>query len=101
MPRTYQTDAVVGHSDSNTNPSHFVCTNLRGKISVLEAPGGDYTHAIIYPIVTEISGNAPCTLKFTDTNGDGKIDMVVYVGDPGNQSTFFLFNTGSKFTGKS
>lgn len=26
MPRTYQTDAVVGHNDSNSNPSHFIAT---------------------------------------------------------------------------
>jgi hypothetical protein len=29
-PRTYQTDAVVGHSDSSTSPTHFIAVNLRG-----------------------------------------------------------------------
>lgn len=100
-PRTYQTDAVVGHGDGATTPSHFICTNLHGRISVLEAPAGDYTKAIDYPIVTQLGNDsAPCTVKFADVNGDGKLDMVVTVGDSGNQSTFFLFNTGTKFASK-
>src|SRR5437868_1136344 len=32
-PRTYQTDAVVGHEDSPSHPSHFIALNLNGKIS--------------------------------------------------------------------
>ena len=40
-PRTYQTDAVVGHSDSPTNPSHYQCLNLNKRIQVIEFPGGD------------------------------------------------------------
>src|SRR5437588_1038215 len=27
-PRTYQTDMVVGHADSSSNPSHFIAFNL-------------------------------------------------------------------------
>jgi hypothetical protein len=101
MPRTYQTDAVVGHNDSSAIPSHFICTNLRGKVSVLEAPGGDYTLAIDYPIVINLGNTAtPCTVNFTDVNADGKPDMAVTIGDPGNTSTFYLFNTGKKFSAK-
>ena len=41
VPRTYQTDAVVGHGDSAAHPSHFITINLNGKIEVIEIPGGD------------------------------------------------------------
>src|SRR5437588_7078642 len=35
-PRTFQTDAVVGHGDSQSNPSHFIAVNLNGQIVVVE-----------------------------------------------------------------
>src|SRR5207302_4957551 len=40
-PRTYQTDAVVGHNDSSTSPSHFIAMNLNRHVVVIEIPGGD------------------------------------------------------------
>ncbi len=33
-PRTFQVDAVVGHNDSATNPSHFIAMNLNGRIEM-------------------------------------------------------------------
>ena len=54
MPRTYQTDAVVGHNDSNSNPSHFIAINLRGSIYILEAPGGNFSKSRSYFITTEV-----------------------------------------------
>src|SRR5215469_15438918 len=45
MPRTYQTDAVVGHNDSNSNPSHFIAINLRGSIYLIETTGWNMSHA--------------------------------------------------------
>ena len=47
-PRTYQVDAVVGHNDSVTNPSHFIFLNLNRHVVIIELPGGDTTHARIY-----------------------------------------------------
>ncbi len=37
--RTWQGDAVVGHGDSTTNPSHFIAVNLNGQVLVIEIPG--------------------------------------------------------------
>ncbi len=101
-PRTYQTDAVVGHGDSNSQPSHFIAINLKGQVIVAELPGGDVTKAISYQITT-VPGNdsnPPVTLKFIDLNGDGKLDMEVLIGDPGNVITMFLFNNGNRFVSK-
>ncbi len=47
-PRTFQEDAVVGHHDSASNPSHFIALNLHGHIEIIEFPGGDATHTRIY-----------------------------------------------------
>src|SRR5579863_666591 len=46
-PRTFQTDAVVGHNDSAT-PSHFVAMNFNRHIEIIEFPGGDASKAKIY-----------------------------------------------------
>lgn len=82
-PRTYQTDAVVGHHDSPANPSHFIAINLHGHIEVIEFPGGDATHARVY-LISTLMGNgkdlAPVTLSFKDVTGDGKPDMIVSAG---------------------
>ncbi|WP_244421982.1 hypothetical protein [Ktedonobacter racemifer] len=44
-PRTYQTDAVVGHNhDTSATPSHFIVLNLHGQITVIELPAGDLVH---------------------------------------------------------
>jgi hypothetical protein len=37
-PRTFQIDAVVGHQDSASAPSHFLAINLRGQVEVVEWP---------------------------------------------------------------
>ena len=43
-PRTWQADAVVGHSDSPERPSHFIFLNLHGHVVIIEIPGGDVSH---------------------------------------------------------
>ena len=81
-PRTAQTDAVVGHMDSASHPSHFLAENLRGQILVIEFPGGDPSRGRDFLITTLFgSGNdlAPVTLIFRDVNGDGKPDLLVHV----------------------
>jgi hypothetical protein len=102
MPRTFQTDAVVGHGDSSSNPSHFIAINLRGSIWVIEAPGGDYSKARQYFITTEVNQNPypPVTVKFEDLTHSGRLDMVVTIGDPPTPLIVFLFNNGSQFLAK-
>lgn len=103
MPRTYQTDAIVGHNnDSKAHPSHFQAENLHGEIIVIEFPAGDITKAKSY-LITTIPGNnatVPAKVLFQDTTNDGKLDMVVVIGDPGSQVTITLYNNGTQFTGK-
>ena len=103
MPRTFQTDAVVGHNDSNSSPSHFIALNLRGQIYVIELPGGDATKARGYYITSEAGNDAnpPVKVTFQDIGHDGKLDMVVTIGDPPDPLIVFLFNNGSQFAAKS
>lgn len=80
-PRTYQVDAVVGHSDSVTDPSHFLAMNFHGHIEVIEFPGGDGTHARVYlgpQLFGPDADQTPVTLQFADVNGDHKPDMLVF-----------------------
>jgi hypothetical protein len=79
-PRTFQTDAFVGHNESGGVPSHFIAINLHGHIEVIEFPGGDATHARIFlgpQLYTEGSDLVVVTLKFIDVNGDHKPDMII------------------------
>lgn len=101
-PRTYQVNAVVGHADSNSNPSHFIGLNLNGRITVTEAPGGDMTKAIVYhfPTIVDNAGNPPVTIQFQDFDNDGRLDMVVKIGDPGSQVTYMMQNDGKQFVSK-
>lgn len=95
-PRTYQTDAVVGHGDSEAHPSHCVAINLNRHIIIIEIPGGDVSRSVIYGagvLLGDGQDLAPVTLTFQDVNGDGRLDMVVHVLD---QQMVFL-NNGTKF----
>jgi len=95
-PRTYQMDAVVGHNDSLAHPSHFIFLNLNGHVLIIELPGGDASHAKIYSSVTLFTDNAdqvPITGEFRDVNGDGKIDMIVHIGD----KQIIYLNDGTTF----
>lgn len=93
-PRTFQTDAVVGHNDSASHPSHFIALNLHGQIIVIEFPGGDPSRGRDF-LITTIAGpdadRVPVTLSFRDVNGGGEPDMliqfhgqqIVYLNDHG------------------
>ena len=95
-PRTFQTDAVVGHGDSASNPSHFIAVNLDRKIIIIEIPGGNVSKTQIYYGPTLLGDGqdlTPVTLSFEDTSGNGKLDMIVHVG---TQEIIFT-NNGQKF----
>ncbi len=93
-PRTYQMDAVVGHTDSASNPSHFIALNLNRHVVIIEIPGGDSSKARIY-IGPTLFGDGqdltPVTLSFQDVNGDGLPDMVVHIMD---QAIVFINDNG-------
>ncbi len=95
-PRTYQTDAVVGHNDSSTNPSHFMALNLNRHVVIIELPGGDPSKAKIYTGPTLLGDGqdlTPVTLSFKDVNGDGLPDMLIHVQD----QTIVMINDHGQF----
>jgi hypothetical protein len=83
-PRTFQIDAIVGHNDSSSNPSHFIAMNLNGRIEVIEFPAGDASKARIY-IGPQLYGSGdaltPVTLSFVDVNGNHRPDMILHFQD--------------------
>jgi len=95
-PRTFQTDAVVGHNDSDTNPSHFMAVNLQRHVEIIEMPGGDASKAKIYVgpvLIGQGQDLAVVTLNFKDVNGDGNPDMIVNIQD----SRFVFINENGGF----
>lgn len=93
-PRTFQTDARVGHNEQNGTPSHFIAINLNRHIQIIEISGGDPAHTRIYSGPQLYGANddlVPVTLSFQDVNGDHKPDMIVsfqntrmiYINDQG------------------
>ena len=95
-PRTYQLDAVVGHNDSVTTPTHFIFINLNRHIDIIELPGGDTAHARIYPgpvLFGDSQDLTPVTATIRDVNGDGKPDIIVHIQD---QQLVFI-NDGTQF----
>lgn len=95
-PRTFQTDAVVGHRDSAQNPSHFIAMNLNRHIIIIEIPGGDVSKSVIFNGPTLLGPGqdlTPVTLTFADVNHDGKLDMIVNV----QGSQFIYLNENGTF----
>lgn len=81
-PRVSQANAVVGHTDSASHPSHFLAINLNGLIEVIEWPGGESSQMRIYTgprLFGPNSDQQPVTLRFADVNGDGKPDMLLEI----------------------
>lgn len=95
-PRTFQTDAVVGHNhDGPGDPSHFIAMNLHGQIVIIELPAGDPTKSIDYVLSNQLTGSGsdlyPVTLTFV--NHGGRVDMLVHI----EGQTIPFSNTGTKF----
>jgi hypothetical protein len=80
-PRTFQTDAFVGHNESAGTASHFIAINLNGRIEIIEFPGGDGSKARIY-LGSQLYGAGdnliPVTLSFADVNSDRLPDMIIH-----------------------
>jgi hypothetical protein len=94
-PRTFQTDAWVGHNEQAGMPSHFIVLNLNRHIEIIEFPGGDASRARIYTgpqLYGPDDALVPVTLRFVDVNNDHKPDMlilfqastIVYLNDQGS-----------------
>jgi hypothetical protein len=95
-PRTFQMDAVVGHNDSPSNPTHFIFINLNRHVEIIEFPGGDASKARVYsgPVLFGDGQDlVPVTGEVRDVNGDGKPDLIVHIQD---QQLIFI-NTGTEF----
>src|SRR6266567_989638 len=96
FPRTFQINQFVGHADSPTHPNHFVAINLGGTIEVVEIntqlPKDDH----IYGITTASDNLTPVSIAFDDINHDGKVDLLITIGDS-NPYTVVLLNNGSVF----
>ena len=95
MPRTYQVDEVVGDGDSAKHPTHFIFLNLNGRVEIIELPP-DPSKAKIYSgptLYTDNAAQTPVTADFEDVDGDGRVDMIVHIGD---QSITYI-NDGTEF----
>lgn len=96
-PRTFQTDAFVGHgSKDSSKPSHFIIINFNRKIEVIEFPGGDPTKAQMYVVASLYSSEQdllPATGSFQDLNHDGLLDMIVFF----QSAQIVYLNTGVGF----
>jgi len=83
-PRTFHNDAVVGHSDSPQNPSHFIALNLNRHVEIIEFPGGDPAKARVFLGPTLVGDNqelTPITLSFKNVSENGKLDMLIHIQD--------------------
>ncbi len=101
MPRTYQTDAVVGHGDSKANPSHFMAMNWQHQAVIDEMMAGNPSKLIVYVVPINSNGDtddlAPVTVNFKDLNGDHKPDMIIHVHLSNEDQVSVFINTGTKF----
>lgn len=102
MPRTYQTDAVVGHGgDSPAHPTHFIAMNLQHQAVIYEIMASDPSKSITYVVNINAASDpdnlAPVTVSFQDLNGDHKLDMIVDVHTSDGDKKAAFINTGTKF----
>ncbi len=100
-PRTYQTDAVVGHNDSPQHPSHFIAINYNRQATVTEWMGGNPAKSVVYVVPYYIVGDnselTPVTVELRDVTGDHKPDLIIHIHLSTQDQTFVFVNDGSKF----
>lgn len=83
-PRTYQTDAYVGHNEAAGSPTHFVAMNLNRRVTIVEFPGGDVSkpQVIAGPYLFGRAEDLTVVkVRVGDVNGDDKPDLTVHVKD--------------------
>lgn len=89
---------IVGHNNDSTEyPSYFEFINMRGRVLIVELPAGDPSKALIYTgpqILGDDAYTRQITATFEDVNGDGRVDMVIHIGD---EQTITFLNNGYKF----
>jgi hypothetical protein len=93
-PRTSQMDAVVGHNDSSSHPTHFIFLNLNRHVEIIEMPGGDASKTRIFtgPVLFGDGQDLiPVTGEIRDDNG--RKDLLVHIQ---NQEILFI-NDGTTF----
>ncbi len=95
-PRTSHADAVVGHDDDASHPTHFIAVNLNRMVEVIEFPGGDPSKARVFvgpTLVGDRQDLSPITLLLKDVSGDGKPDLVICIND----NRFVFVNDQGRF----
>ncbi len=96
-PRTYQTDANVGHG----GVSHFLVLNTHGTIEVVELPPDPTKNTPRLYLITSFANEGadliPATVSFHDLTGDGRQDMIVTVYNGANPTIYQLYNDGTQF----
>jgi hypothetical protein len=95
-PRTFQADHYVGLGDSPAHPDHFIALNLHGVIEVIQLNPQDHTKDAVYVLTSVGNASLPASLSFRDVDGDGKMDVVVTIGDS-NPYSIVLLNNGKTF----
>ena len=95
-PRTYQTDAFVGHNVQTGKPSHFIVLNLHRHIEIIEIEGSDPAHTRIYngPTLSGAQDDlTPATLRFVTPHSQKYPNMLLVIG----QTQLLYLNTGETF----
>ena len=95
--RTFQVDQYVAMGDTPQNPDHFLALNIHGVVEIVQLNTTSPKYDHVYPITTVNDSSIPVFLSFEDTNHDGKLDMLVTIGDS-NSYTVILLNNGTQFT---
>jgi hypothetical protein len=95
-PRTFQADHYVGLGDSPAHPDHFIALNLHGVIEVIQLNSQDHTKDAVYVLTSVDNEGVPASLSFRDVDSDGKMDIVVTIGDS-NPYTIVMLNNGKTF----
>jgi hypothetical protein len=92
--RTFHTEAVVGHGDSEGSPSRFIAVNMNRQVLIFQVVPGDtnQVRTITGPyLVGAGEDKTPVLLSFEDINRDGTRDMIVNVK---NEAIIFVNRDG-------